>query len=1135
MKKTQGKDAFRNIKKRLVSYLSIGLVIMLGLGGVFITRYMSAGIDAEATSYYDEHGFKTFELLSSLGITEADVAQIKGTEGVTDAEGVIRTNGTLTEGELNCKVEIISMTERISVPEVVEGRAPAAKDECMVSEDFAETKGVKIGDRVRVVMTESAFSGEDSDDEDEVEADEADEADDEEAAQERALLCSEFTVTGLMKHPDYLRRKSTDVVAMPWAAFDKEYLGDTTFSHVFVKTEDPEGVDIFSDKYFKETADTKQALEELAETLEVDSLERTKKMINDRLDAEWQDALAQLEDGQNEIDENEARLNSELADARDDLNAAQRKLNKKIKEAENKIKKARKYLKMADEKLPDAKKYIQDLRDEYSAEIAESLETLRMAQDLLDLISGLGADTEEYKQAIQDLGNLIVENEDAIRKVHEFLGKVREFFSKDEVMEIAEKLKEVTGIDATGTINALKKVDFDVDSLMYLARGVAGFDNIQGFIDDVSAWIDSLRDSLKDLDKWESYIKEFEKNRSKYNKIINQWEKQKNAEKKKYQAQINAGWNMYFAKKAEYEQKLEEAKALLAENREEAEKKFAELKAEVDELTCTWLVLDRRANAGYVDIKSNISAISTASLIFGILFMLISAIVCFSTLTIIIDEQKKMVGTVKAFGFLKGEILGKYLVFGVSAAIIGCIAGILLGLGLSGVVLNAFYNAGMYQFGKAKAIITPGATVLACAIMIAVCALATIIACSDILKSPASILMKGGTAKKTGYRKKTASSRKGSLYSKLVLRNMLDDKVRVIISIIIIAFSTLLIGTGISMKIGYDGMTDKQVGDVFNYDVRVDLGEDVDLSDRDALQKVMDGYGAEYTAAAYENHVFRLGDRLDALNVLAGDPEELGEFFAVRDTKTGEEMALPDDGVLVQKKMKESYGFGEGSTLSLFNSDLSEECEAEVKGVFQNYVGRLVITSPKGYEAIFGEPLDAADYNCFYVKMNGADPDKLKSDMLAVDQDISFEVAREFANKFESASFLYNLIVYVTTGIAILMSFMILSNLANIFLNRKKTELTVMRINGFSIKQTKGYLTRETIVTTAAGVLLGVLAGAIMAPLIIKAMEQPDLQFVRSFHVVAWLIAVGLEVIFAVVIYSVVFRKVKKLNFRDVA
>ena len=48
MKKTQRIDAIRNIKKRLVSYLSICLVVMLGLGGFLTTIYAGEGINARA-------------------------------------------------------------------------------------------------------------------------------------------------------------------------------------------------------------------------------------------------------------------------------------------------------------------------------------------------------------------------------------------------------------------------------------------------------------------------------------------------------------------------------------------------------------------------------------------------------------------------------------------------------------------------------------------------------------------------------------------------------------------------------------------------------------------------------------------------------------------------------------------------------------------------------------------------------------------------------------------------------------------------------------------------------------------------------------------------------------------------------
>ena len=1156
MKKTQRKDAVRNIRKRIVSYLSICLVIILGFGGFFITRYMGAGIDAEATKYYNDHSFKNFELISSLGITDDDLAQIKDVDGITDAEGVFRADGSLQMGGLKRNVEIVSMTERISVPEVVEGKAPAAKDECMIGEDFALISGLKIGDKVRLMMPEMETSGEKKD----------------------VLFSEEFTVTGLMRHPDYLRRKSVNTVVLPWTAYDKE-VTDGFYTHAFVLSEEPEGVGIFKDKYFKKTAGTKKTLEELTDVLAVDSAKRAKNKAYAKIDEEWQKALAELNEAQEEIDDNEATLNDELAAARKDLEDAQKELddkvadaNKKISASEKKIragekkiragekkiingakqiKDAKKKLKLIDKYLPDAEKYLKELREKYDGDLDEALNTLKMAQALLDKLNGLDPGSEDFQKIAKELADFILEQKDLILKI-------QTFFSRDDVMEIAEKLKEVTEIDATGTISAIK--NFDTGVLFSLAESVQNNSgNIGQFVKKTQELVDSITKSLAELDEYDGYIKDYKENRSDLYKMVGDKEKelaagkkelaaakaqlaaakeklaaakaQLAAEKSKYQAEIRNGWSLYYSKKADYESKLEEAKALLAENREEAEAKLEEAKAEVEKIECKWLVLDRRANAGYIDMKSNISAVDSAGIAFGLLFILISAIVCFSTLSIIIEEQKKMVGTVKAFGFHKGEILNKYLLFGITAAVVGCIAGIAVALGLSGFVLQKYHASGMYQFDCPSSVITPGATVAACICMILVCALATVIACTDILKSPASVLMKGGRAKKSDKKKKASSRKGGSLYSRLIIRNMIEDKVRVLISIAIIAFSTMLIGTGISMKLAYDGMTQKQLSDVFKYDIRVDLGDKVTEKQKAELANTLTVNGADYTLASYETHLYRWDDKLDALNVLTGDPEVLGDFFAVRDIKSGEELALPDDGVLVQKKMMESYDMTAGKAIPTMDSGLDLK-DATIKGYFQNYVGRIMVTSPEGYRNIFGED---PEYNCYYVKANGADVAKLESDLLAVTEDVSFAEAREFATKFEAVSFLYNIIVYLSTGIAILMSFMILTNLANIFLNRKKTELTVMRINGFSIKQTRGYLAKETVVTTAIGVVLGVLLGAVGAPVIIKMVEQPDLQFIRTFHIFAWIAAVVLVVIFSVIINTLVFRKVKNLNLRDVA
>ena len=229
--------------------------------------------------------------------------------------------------------------------------------------------------------------------------------------------------------------------------------------------------------------------------------------------------------------------------------------------------------------------------------------------------------------------------------------------------------------------------------------------------------------------------------------------------------------------------------------------------------------------------------------------------------------------------------------------------------------------------------------------------------------------------------------------------------------------------------------------------------------------------------------------------------------------------------------MNESYDMNIGDKLPLLDGSLKEN-EAEIKGVFLNYVGRAVVASPEAYKKIFGKDHEV---NAYYVKLEGADEEKVKSDLLAVTDELVFSDKDEFKKKFETVTGLYNIIVLLMAGIAVVISFMILTNLSNIFLNRRKTELSVMRVNGFSVKQAKGYLTRETVFTTAAGLALGLGLGALITPPVIAILQQPDLEFVKSFHPVAWITALSLELIFAVIINSMVFRKVKKLNLRDIA
>ena len=686
MKKTQRKDAVRNIRKRIVSYLSVCLVVMLGVGGFLTTRYMGAGIEKRATEYYDDHSFKDYDFVSSLGISNANIEKIASADDVTAAEGVLQADGSVTFRGQKRNVTVISLTEKVSVPDLTEGRLPEGRDECIIGEDFAEVEGLKVGDKIGLNLTGLDLSSG-------MEGDEAETGESilsrgrKDIENKRPLYKNEFTITGLMHHPDYLRRKSVNTVTLPLSAFNSE-VTENLYTRAFVRIKQPENAGMFTEAYFEETAGTMSRMEKLAEELEGDRSKEVKDAAYAYIDAEWAKAEKELEEAQAKIESGEAELDAKLADGQKKLNDAAKKLadevkkySKKLHDGEMTLAEYRKKLKDAKKQLAEKKKKLKQGKKELAEKKAELEEARRIFEkdiagneDLMKQIEYLAKnwqkeeirDSDEYKEAEKAVAQTVVDNEDAISSI---ISK-----SADEkVRKAAKELEKRTGRKIVESLDKLTNlpVDLVITSSKDVLNGARYTDEIIKYLDDALKAIKEIRagfdDEEKEIADYEKQIKDGEKKIADAEKQLKDGEKllkQKeaeleegrrklNSEQAEAERKIKAGWDKYYSEKRKYENKLDEAKALLAENREEAEKKLAEAKAEVEKISCEWIVLDRRGNTGYVDMRTNINAIKSMGVVFGILFTIITAIVCFSTLVIMIDEQKPLVGTVKAFGFSK--------------------------------------------------------------------------------------------------------------------------------------------------------------------------------------------------------------------------------------------------------------------------------------------------------------------------------------------------------------------------------------------------------------------------------------------------------------------------------------------------
>ena len=103
-------------------------------------------------------------------------------------------------------------------------------------------------------------------------------------------------------------------------------------------------------------------------------------------------------------------------------------------------------------------------------------------------------------------------------------------------------------------------------------------------------------------------------------------------------------------------------------------------KKKLDDIEAPELYTETREdNIGYDSFESNSDIVDSIAKIFPVFFFLIAALVCSTTMSRMIEEERSQIGTLRALGYTRGKIMWKYMVYSGSAAMIGCIAGFFAG------------------------------------------------------------------------------------------------------------------------------------------------------------------------------------------------------------------------------------------------------------------------------------------------------------------------------------------------------------------------------------------------------------------------------------------------------------------------
>lgn len=547
----------------------------------------------------------------------------------------------------------------------------------------------------------------------------------------------------------------------------------------------------------------------------------------------------------------------------------------------------------------------------------------------------------------------------------------------------------------------------------------------------------------------------------------------------------------------------------------------------------TWYIQDRSGNPGYSDYSENTDRIAAVGDVFPLIFFIVAALVCLTTMTRMVEEQRIEMGTMKALGYGGWQIAMKYAVYAMSACISGGVVGAIIGFKLFPYVIMKGYSI-MYYLGKLETPYRADIAFMAIAAMAACTAAATFSACYASLKEVPATLMRP-KAPKAGRRvlleKIPFIWKKLSFTSKVTVRNLFRYKKRFFMSVIGIAGSGALLVTAFGLNDSIFGIIEKQFGDIWQMDVQAYVYEAMPLAD---MQELL---GKNPANDDFDSVMFCLDSQMECKN--GGRSQSGVHLLGVESAESmagrinlhngGTPVTLDDSGVVVTAKLAETLSIKAGDEINMRTG--GEDHLMRVIGVADNYVYHYVYITAAYYETVFGK---AMQYNGFMGNLkDGLTDETMDAMSTQLLSDSRMYTVRTIGSIYDSVWDSLSILNYVVLVLILgsgMLTFVVMLNLTNINIGERMRELATLRVLGFYDKEMYAYIFRENNALSVIGAFVGLLFGKIMHLFVIRTCEVDMVMFVRSAKPLSYVYAFALTIVFSLIVNLLMRPKVRAID-----
>ena len=1091
----------RTIKGSLARFLAIAGIVALGCGFFAGLKMASPDMQEAAHTFYENQHLYDLRVISTLGLSEKDVSALASVEGVEAVmpSRTVDIMATLTSSQSTARVSSFR-PGGLNQPIVVEGRLPQGPYECVMSADPKKRADISLGQQIELPDTSNGVH----------------------------LKGGSYTVVGFVNAPTY-----------PYVSnFGTTSLGNGIVQQFVYVTEDAfADDDPYTEVYLTVQDATRYKSGSSAYQSAVDSVVERITQMNPSLAALRLQELK--DDAQAQLDEARQKLEQSRQEAADKLGDAQKKLD----DAEAQIS-------AQQQKLDDGQKQYDAGRQQLTASRYSAEQQFAQAEAQI---------TASEAQIAQGTAELSAGEAQYQAGLAAFNAGQATFTQQKSAFEAgrdaflaglaAQGITASTLEEAQQQLSALGLATTQVDALLVTQAQIGAAET------ELASQQQALAAAREELDQRTAQLHEAESQVAQARQDLSEARSttadQLSAAQEKLAAslsRLNAGQTALQSAEAqttEGRQSLEEQRAEVEKQLADGQAKIDEAQKKIDELKEPDVyVLDRTKEIGIAAYQADSERINDIANVFPLMFFLVAALVSLTSMTRMVSEERTLIGVHKALGYSTVQIATKYLLYALSASLLGAVIGIAcLSQVLPGVIVSAYGSIYTIPNGGAPYPIQLDSALLSGLSGIGITLLSTTAAVLSSLKEEPSSLMLP-KAPKAGS--KILLERVEPLWSRLsfswkvTIRNLVRYKRRLIMTLVGIAGCTALLLVAFGLRDSISDIIDNQWPTISHYDYIVGMTSDVSEEEADQINAELTQVGTTNIHRITRENVLlesstQKAGSLTRTTIMTSDSlQDLVGLATLRNRLSGQAIELREDSVVITEKLAKRLGVGVGDTIQVYAQDRIGNASGEpstltVTGVTENYVGSYLYLGPSAWHSL-GIQDQAADGWYATLPEDQATRDAFGEKLINQTGVATVDDVNEAIRTYRESLAVVNRVVAILIVAAALLAFIVLYNLTNINIEERIREIASLKVLGFTRHEVDAYVFREIALLAVFGAFFGLVLGTYLEGFVVQTAEIDLVMFGRAIHAPSYWFAFGLTLVFSLLVYVAMRPKLKNID-----